>query len=73
MNEIVSIWIKTGFHLLENKCDMISSNFVLRGFSKITSGFYEPLLHLSDVKNTNFSLVMILFFALPMHKILSLN
>jgi len=46
---------------------------VLRVCSKITSGFYKHLLHTCFVKNTHRSPAMIAFFALPVHKIASLN
>ncbi len=54
-----------------------SKNFVelmyLRACSKITSGFYEHLLHTYFVENTHRNPAMLVFFAVSVHKILSLN
>ncbi len=45
----------------------------LRAYSKITSGFYEHLLHTYFVKNTHRILAMLVSFAASVHKILFLN
>ncbi len=46
---------------------------LLRAYSKITSGFYEHLLHTYFVKNTHRNPAMLVFFAASVHKILFLN
>ncbi|MCF6333421.1 MAG: hypothetical protein L3J11_09075 [Draconibacterium sp.] len=52
---------------------VLQQRMKLRACSKITSGFYEHLLHTYFVKTTHRNPAMLVFFAASVHKILSLN